>query len=87
MATKKQSEGEVDAGAVEGTEALDPKGLVRVRCLDSDVRLIVRSGVKFERDPAPQGQELPREFKKGEVFRIERQQAAHLGDRFEVLEK
>lgn len=87
MATKKQSEGEVDAGAVDVTEALDPKGMVRVRCLDSDVRLIVRPGVKVERDPAPKGQELPREFNKGEVFRIERQHAAHLGDRFEVLEK
>lgn len=80
MATKTQIEGDAP-------KTLDPKELVPVRCLDADVRLIVRAGVRLERTPAPNGQALPREFAKGEVFRIERQHAAHLGDRFEVLEK
>lgn len=81
MATKK-AEGEPEAPA-----ALDPNGMVRVKCLDSDVRLIVARGVRVEREPRANGAEPPREFDKGEVFRIQRQHAAHLGDRFEVLEQ
>lgn len=68
------------------TEAPDPRGLVRVKCLDSDVRLLVKAGIRFERDPRADGKPLEREFAKGEIFRIERQHAAHLGDRFEVLD-
>lgn len=85
MATKKADSEAIEAPAAPA--ALDPNGMVRVKCLDSDVRLIVNRGVRVERDPSPDGKELPREFHKGEVFRIQRQHAAQLGDRFEVLEQ
>lgn len=78
MATKREADAPV---------ARDPNEMVRVRCLDADVRLIANAGVRIEREQRPDGQALSREFAQGEVFRIQRQHAAHLGDRFEVLEQ